>query len=258
MTDGLVVRGLTVAFGASVVVDGVDLDAPLGTITGLIGPNGAGKTTTFDACSGLVRPSAGTVHLRGRELTGRRPAARARAGLGRSFQRAVLCPSMLVRDNVLVGAEAAQAGASPVRQLVPTPGARRAAVAAADEAIERCGLGALADHPVSQLPTGQRRLVELARVLAGDFRVLLLDEPSSGLDDGETAVLGAVVRAAVDDLGVGVLLVEHDMQLVMGLCEHLYVLEFGRRIAAGPPDAVRDDPVVRAAYLGGAEAGIAR
>jgi ABC-type branched-subunit amino acid transport system ATPase component len=249
-SDGLRLDGLTVRYGGNVAVDGLDLFAPPGRLTGLIGPNGAGKTTTFAAISGLVRPAAGRVHLFGADVTHLPAAERARRGLGRTFQRTELCPSLTVAENVALGPEARAAGRSPWRQLVPRRHERSSVAEAVGRALELCRLEAIADRPVGLLGVGQRRLVELARVYAGDYRFVLLDEPSSGLDDHETAELGALVRAMVDEGGLGVLLVEHDMSLVMSVCDYLYTLDFGQLIFAGTPEQTRLSPAVRAAYLG--------
>ncbi|HWB65466.1 MAG TPA: ABC transporter ATP-binding protein, partial [Mycobacteriales bacterium] len=234
-----------------VAVDQVSLTASAGAVTGLIGPNGAGKTTVFNACSGLLRPKAGSIRLFGEDVTGASPAQRARRGLGRTFQRVEVCPAMSVRDNVRVGCEARLAAGSPWRQLRVSRATRQATEQRVDEALQRCGLATLAATPLTALSTGQRRLVELARVLACGFRFLLLDEPSSGLDDAETAQFAAVVRGVADTLGTGILLVEHDMSLVMQLCERIHVLDFGHLIFTGTPAQTQQSDVVRAAYLGG-------
>jgi ABC-type branched-subunit amino acid transport system ATPase component len=246
----LTVEHLTVRYGGAVAVNDLSLDAPLGLLTGLIGPNGAGKTTTFNACSGLLRPSDGRILLFGSDITHVAPPARARLGLGRTFQRMELFDSLSVAQNVRLGREAAIAGRNPVQQLFSNPQQRRTIAAAVDEAIELCGLGDLAGRRAGSLSTGQRRLVELARALAGDFRFLLLDEPSSGLDRVETGGFGRILRQVVERRGIGILLVEHDMDLVMKVCDHIYVLDFGQLLFAGGPDAVRRSEVVQAAYLG--------
>jgi ABC-type branched-subunit amino acid transport system ATPase component len=249
---GLVVEDLTVRFGGATALDHVGLAAPAGRITGLIGPNGAGKTTTFNACSGLLRATSGRIVLFGRDVTRCSPAVRARAGLGRTFQRVELCDSLSVRDNVAVGVEARLAGGHPVRHLVAPAGQRREIAAVTDAALERCGLSPTATAPARDLSTGQRRLVELARVIAGGARMLLLDEPSSGLDAGETRAFAAVVADHVGSTGAGVLIVEHDMPLVLSICDHVHVLDFGRVIFSGPPTEVARSAAVRAAYLGDA------
>jgi ABC-type branched-subunit amino acid transport system ATPase component/branched-subunit amino acid ABC-type transport system permease component len=246
----LAVEGLEVKFGGLVAVGDVNLTAPAGIITGLIGPNGAGKTTTFNACSGLVTPTKGTISLNEQDITHRRPAARAQRGLGRTFQQMQLFDSLSVYDNVALGAEASFAGANPVRHLFSRPGDRQRVQAAVAEALELCDLAAVTQAPAGDLSTGQRRLVELARALAGPFGTLLLDEPSSGLDPAETHEFGRILQRVVRERNVGILLVEHDMSLVMECCQYIYVLDFGWPIFAGTPDEVRASSEVRAAYLG--------
>ncbi|MDQ1517309.1 MAG: hypothetical protein QOE80_3139 [Actinomycetota bacterium] len=258
--NGLEVENVSVRFGGLVAVDGVSLTAPAGRITGLIGPNGAGKTTTFNACSGLVATASGRVRLGGDDVTRLGPAERARRGLGRTFQRMELFDSMTVEENVSLGCEARLAAAVPRgfggaprslgRQVVASRKERATAAEAADEAITRCGLSAIARRRTGALSAGQRRLVELARAHAGRFDLLLLDEPSSGLDTEETEHLGRVVRDMVAERGCGILMVEHDMDLVMSISDYLYVLDFGRLIFEGTPEATRQSPIVRSAYLG--------
>ncbi len=249
-SSGLVIDDLTIRYGGAVAVSGLSLDAPVGLLTGLIGPNGAGKTTTFNACSGLLKPSAGRVHLFGEDVSHLGPPVRARRGLGRTFQRMQLFDSLTVEQNIALGREAAMAGGSPLRQLLCTARDRQLIATSRDESIELCGLAPLGDRRVGSLSTGQRRLVELARVLAGDFRFLLLDEPSSGLDKAETEAFGDILRAALSRRQIGILLVEHDMDLVMRICDHIYVLDFGQLIFDGGPAEVQRSDIVRAAYLG--------
>ncbi len=244
------IEGLTVGFGGLIAVDGLSLTVPSGRITGLIGPNGAGKTTVFNACSGLVTPRAGKVRLSERDVTKLAAAKRARTGLGRTFQQMELFDSLSVLDNVLVGFEASKAGGGVWSQVVGKRGERRTGLALARSLLELCGLAGLEDAQAGALSTGQRRLVELARCLAGPFSVLLLDEPSSGLDHRETEVFGTILKRVVAERGVGILLVEHDMALVMDVCDEIYVMDFGTRIFAGTPNEVRRSDVVRAAYLG--------
>jgi ABC-type branched-subunit amino acid transport system ATPase component len=250
MTEGLVADRLVIRYGGRVAVDGVSLVAPTGRVTGLIGPNGAGKTSTFNACSGLVSLSGGSVRLFGEDVTELSAATRARRGLGRTFQRIALFDSLTVSENVALGREAALAGASPVRQVLGARGDREDVAGRAKSAMEACAIGHLARRQAGSLSTGQRRLVELARVLAGDFRILLLDEPSSGLDRAETLAFAGVLRSAVAERGMGILLVEHDMELALNICEHLYVLDFGKPLFEGSPDDVRASRLVRDAYLG--------
>lgn len=248
--DGLDVQDLKIRYGGVTAVKDVNLAAPTGRLTGLIGPNGAGKTSILNACSGVVRASGGRVHLFGRDVTRSEIAARARRGLGRTFQRLELCDSMTASENIALGVECGLAGRNPLRQLVSTRVDRRTVAGAVDEALTTCDLVAVAHRPVGLLSTGQRRLVELARVVAGRYRILLLDEPSSGLDHKETEHFGRILRSLVDS-GRGILLVEHDMELVMSICDYLYVLDFGTQIFEGTTTETRNSEVVRAAYLGG-------
>lgn len=250
MTMGIAVADLTVRFGGNVAVSAVSFEAQMGRVTGLIGPNGAGKTTTFNACSGLVRPSEGRVRLNGTDITTQSPSARARLGLGRTFQRMELFNSLSVEDNIALGLEARLAGRHPLKQML-CPLAERNEVRDTTEAVlDLCGLQAVRREPAGVLSTGQRRLVDLGRVLAGGFSFLLLDEPSSGLDSAESVQFGAIVTRVVEERGCGVLLVEHDMSLVMSICSYLYVLDFGEMIFQGTPAEVQASEIVRAAYLG--------
>ena len=247
---GLEVLDLQVRYRGLLAVDGLSLAVPTGHITGLIGPNGAGKTTTFNACSGLVRPSQGRVILHGHDITDLGPAARARRGLGRTFQRVDLFDSLTVGENIELGAEGALAGARFLRHLVASPPQRHRTRLAAAEALETVGIGRLTHRQVGTLSTGEKRLVELARCLAGTFDVLLLDEPSSGLDAVETDAFAGVLERVTSDRGLGILLVEHNISLVTQVCSRLYVLDFGRLIFEGGPTDALGDPDVRSAYLG--------
>ncbi|HEX3611115.1 MAG TPA: ATP-binding cassette domain-containing protein [Sporichthyaceae bacterium] len=248
--DGLAVEGIVVKFGGLVAVDGQTLAAPRGRITGLIGPNGAGKTTTFNACTGLVRPAAGTVHLFGEDITHAAPQARARKGLGRTFQRMELFDTLTVAENVALGKEASLAGRNPFKHLRATATQAANLRRLSRDAMEQCGIGHLAQRRPADLSTGQRRLVELARCLAGEFPVMLLDEPSSGLDRQETEVFGQILTTVVADRNVAILIVEHDMALVMSTCNYIHVLDFGKPIFEGTAREVAASAVVRAAYLG--------
>jgi ABC-type branched-subunit amino acid transport system ATPase component len=255
--SGLAVDGIEVRYGGLIAVQGVSLHAPEGRITGLIGPNGAGKTTIFNALSGLLVPHAGSIRLFDTDIVRQSPAARAQRGLGRTFQRMELFDSLTVFDNVALGREAGLAGRNPLRHLIGRPGDRGSAEQAARDAIGQCGLEDLAARRVGSLSTGQRRLVELARTVAGNFRILLLDEPSSGLDHKETERFGEILQRVVADTGAGILLVEHDMALVMEVCRYLYVIDFGRPIFEGTPAEVAASDVVRSAYLGTEAVGVA-
>jgi ABC-type branched-subunit amino acid transport system ATPase component/branched-subunit amino acid ABC-type transport system permease component len=253
MRGGLTIDGLEVRFGGLLAVDGVNISAPEGKVTGLIGPNGAGKTTTFNATTALIKPTKGKVTIAGADVSRRGVSARARMGLGRTFQKMELFDTLSVRENVESGAEAAMAGSNPITQFASKPGQRAQVRAAAQQAMELCELIDLADTPAMSLSTGQRRLVELARCLAGPFGLLLLDEPSSGLDRAETKRFGEILKRVVAERGVGILIVEHDMSLVLDICEHIYVLDFGELIFEGSPAQICASPIVQAAYLGNDE-----
>jgi ABC-type branched-subunit amino acid transport system ATPase component len=238
------VRQVLVNFGGLQALSDVSIDVQVGHVTGLIGPNGAGKTTLFNVVNGLQAPTSGRIELDGRDITRRKPHQRARLGIGRTFQRLETFGSLTARENVLVAAEMRRGWAHDRSR---SPGA------IADEILERVGLQAVADDRVDRLPTGTARLVELGRALAMQPRVLLLDEPSAGLNETETSTLGTLLREVAGS-GLAVLLVEHDMSFVMGTCERIHVLDFGRIISVGTPAAVQADDTVRAAYLGEAEA----
>lgn len=230
----LEVRGVMVRFGGVMAVGGVDLDAEVGQVTGLIGPNGAGKTTLFNVISGMQEPTAGNVLVSGVDITGEAPHKRARRGLARTFQRLELFWSLSVRDNVRVAAELA---------AVPDVDGT------VDALLDKVGVSDLADSVAGDLPTGSARLVEIARALATMPRLLLLDEPASGLDDSETERLGTLLRELASD-GLGVLLVEHDMNLVMQVCDRIHVLDLGNIISVGTPTEIQHDEAVLRAYLG--------
>ena len=249
---GLEVRGLTVRYGGVVAVSNLSLKAPLGRCTGLIGPNGAGKTTVFNACFGLIPSATGEVELLGRSVARLGPAARARRGMTRTFQRMELFDGLTVRENIEMGREAAWVGSNVLRCLYRSPGGRAVVRQASDEAVELCGLADLADRPTGSLSTGQRRLVEFARALASPATVLLLDEPSSGLDHAETSKFASVLANAVEARGLAAILVEHDMDLVSSACEEVHVVDFGKTIFEGRMADAQHDARVRAAYLGDA------
>jgi ABC-type branched-subunit amino acid transport system ATPase component/branched-subunit amino acid ABC-type transport system permease component len=251
--ESFAVTGLEVRFGGLRAVDDVTFAARPGEVVGLIGPNGAGKSTSFNACTGLVKPASGSIKLGDRELSRLGSSQRARLGLGRTFQQMELFESMTVAQNVAMGREALYAGGNPVSQILSKPSERQEVAVRAVQAIKLCGLEEHANITARDLSTGQRRLVEMARCLAGPFEVLLLDEPSSGLDRQETERFGQILGRVTRDWGVGVLLVEHDMSLVMDVCSYIYVLDFGKLIFEGTPSEVRASSVVQAAYLGSAD-----
>ncbi len=266
-TDVLTVQGVAVRFGGVAALSDANLTVRAGTVTGLIGPNGAGKTTLFNVISGLQSPDRGTVRLLGTDITAMKPDRRARLGLARTFQRLELFGTLSAAENVQVGLESSVKWwqwrhvkrAFPwTKRGVPTQdgvpqgeptGPGSTAATTADRLLEGVGLGGLGAHQSSAMPTGLARMVELARALAMAPKILLLDEPGSGLDDAESQALGELLTTLAAG-GMGVLLVEHDMELVMRICDYIYVLDFGDVIASGTPDEIRRDPMVQAAYLG--------
>jgi ABC-type branched-subunit amino acid transport system ATPase component/branched-subunit amino acid ABC-type transport system permease component len=257
LSRGVEVRNLSVRFGAVIAVDNVSIHAPVGKITGLIGPNGAGKTTTFNACSGLVKARSGDIELDGRSVMGLPGPGRAVRGLGRTFQSPRLFDSLSVAENVALGIEAYLVGRHPSRLVRPGRLHRREVAAAAREAMAFVGIESIKEVQAGALSVGQRRLIELARCIAAPFGVLLLDEPSAGLDRRETAKFAVLLRRLVRERGVGILLVEHDMDLVRSICDYVYVLDFGTLIFEGPPAELVESHVVRSAYLGDSLPGLA-
>jgi branched-chain amino acid transport system ATP-binding protein len=235
----LEVREVSVRFGGNLALDSASLSAEAGQITGLIGPNGAGKTTMFNVITGLLTPTSGRIYLDDRDVTGLNLHKRARAGLARTFQRLELFSMLTVRENIRVAADVRRRWARDSGDMAELT----------QSIIERVGLTAVADARVTGLPTGQGRLVELGRALACKPRVLLLDEPASGQDDNETARFGELLAELAAE-GTAVVLVEHDMSLVMDVCDHIHVLNLGRMIAKGTADSIQHDDAVLDAYLG--------
>ncbi|MFI9587618.1 ABC transporter ATP-binding protein [Streptomyces sp. NPDC052236] len=235
--------GVGVRFGGVQALDGVDLGIRPGEVCGLIGPNGAGKTTLFDAVSGIRRPDEGRVLLDGTDITRRSPVWRARHGMRRTFQRQQLFGQLTVADNLLVAQEW-RGGLTHRRAHERERRARAATI------LRACGLDALTDAYAAALPVGQARMVELARALVDPPRVLLLDEPASGMSAEERGQLAAVVRHVAAEEDCAVLLVEHNVAFVMELCARVVVLDLGKVLAEGPATQVRADPRVLDAYLG--------
>ena len=239
MSSILSTQDVVVRFGVLQAVSQASIEVIEGRVTGLIGPNGAGKTTLFNVITGLQEPTAGKVFFDGQDITNKTPFKRARLGLARTFQKLEVFGSLSARENILVAAEQ--------RKTWDRSGFDPAKVC--DEILAKVGLSHVSEFMVGTLPTGTARLVELARALASNPRVLLLDEPSSGLNEEETEEMAALLKTFVEE-GLAVLLVEHDMSFVMGTCEYIHVLDFGVIIAEGTPAEVQADSHVQAAYLG--------
>jgi branched-chain amino acid transport system ATP-binding protein len=232
----------------------VDIEVHDGERVGLIGPNGAGKTTFFNCVLGVLRPDGGEVRLDGEDLGGLPVHARARRGIGRSFQRIELFGGCTVREHLLIAERTRRGDGRLWRDLLGKGRPRPDEVAACDEVLDLLGLLGHAEDPIEHLSLGQGRLVEVGRALMTQPRLLLLDEPSSGLDRQETAALAATLRAVQAERGFAILLVEHDVELVASFTDRVYVLDFGALIAAGPTGEVMASEVVRRAYFGTAAA----
>jgi branched-chain amino acid transport system ATP-binding protein len=231
---------VSVRFGGINALTDVSIDAEQGSITGLMGPNGAGKTTLFNVITGMQDATNGHIYIDENDVTSKGTHERARMGVGRTFQRLEVFGSLTARENVLVGSEIRRRWSRD--RGVNCRGETEAL-------LERVGVGHLADERVDTLSTGYARLVELGRALAAKPRLLLLDEPGSGLDSGESEIFGDLLLELAKE-GLTILLVEHDVDLVMRVCDRIHVLDFGKKIAEGTPPEIQANPLVQAAYLG--------
>lgn len=245
-------EGLTRRFGGMLALDGVDIAAETGAVTVLLGPNGAGKSTLVNSLSGVDQPTEGRVLVEGRDMTGHRSDQFSRVGVSRTFQHARAFAGLTARENVMVGGHG-RTRAGVLRGTLRTPGAvreERSLRETADTMLERVGLGGRGSSRPEDMPLADERRLEIARCLAAQPRALLLDEPVAGLGDDEAAALARLLRSLADDSGLAIVLIEHHLELALGVADTVYVLDFGRLIFRGTPDEVRRDKAVQAAYIG--------
>ena len=250
--EGLEGVGISRAFGGVTAVDGVDVAIRPGRVTLVLGPNGAGKSTLVNSLTGVDRPDSGRVLVDGRDVTAWRPHRYARLGVVRTFQHARPFGGLTIAENVMVGAHG-RTSAGALRGTLRTPFARKeeaALRAQADELLAEVGLAGRGGDRPADLPLADERRLEIARCLAAQPRVLLLDEPAAGLGEAEADALAALVRRLCSEQGLGVLLIEHHLELALGMADDVVVLDFGRVIARGTPAEIRRDPSVQAAYIG--------
>jgi branched-chain amino acid transport system ATP-binding protein len=250
VTPILETRGISKSYAGIGALRDVAVQVGEGERVGLIGPNGAGKTTLFNCILGLLAPDAGSVRLAGDDITSLPVHLRARRGIGRSFQRIELFTESTVREHLLIAERVRRGNGSLWKDLLGRGRPKADELQACDAVLERLGLGELADEPIEQLSLGQGRLVEVGRALMTHPRILLLDEPSSGLDRQETADLAATLRDLQGEQGFAILLVEHDVEFVAAFTQRCYVLDFGTLIADGPTAEVLERAIVRESYLG--------
>jgi branched-chain amino acid transport system ATP-binding protein len=258
MTDStpevvLLAEDVVMRFGGLTALDSVDVHVPESSLIGLVGPNGAGKSTLFGVCSGLLRPTRGRVTLMGKDVTGASPQSRAKLGLARTFQQPEMFRGLTVREHLTLGYRVHNNRARLWQDMFTGAGWRKAPKAEVDRIdylLDLLSLTAIADVLVDNLPLGTSRLVEVGRALAGQPKIVLLDEPLSGLDANEAKHLAQALKRTVAEDGTSLLLVEHDVPMVLSMCSNIFVLDFGRLIAQGNPDTIREDAAVKAAYLG--------